>query len=88
MSRLEKLKARLLSEPTDYTFDELETLLKNLGFILDTAGKTSGSAVKFVDTKTNHKLKLHKPHPSPVIKGYMIKDIISELKQGGYLSDE
>ena len=51
LSKIEKMKARLLSEPKDYTFDELETLLKSLGFILKKAGKTNGSAVKFIDSE-------------------------------------
>ena len=85
MSRLEKMKSRLLSEPKDYTFDELETLLKNLGYILYNSGKTSGSAVNFINRKINHQLKLHKPHPSPKLKPYLIKDIILKLKEKGLL---
>ena len=88
MSRLEKMKSRLLSEPKDYTIKELETLLKNMGFILSNAGKTSGSAIKFIHAKTNYIINLHKPHPSPIIKSYLMKDIISTLKQGGYLNDK
>ena len=88
MSKLEKMKLRLLSEPKDYTFDELETLLKSLGFILNNAGKTSGSAVNFINPETKQKFKFHKPHPKPIIKEYLIKDIISKLKQGGYLNDK
>ena len=79
------MKSRLLSEPKDYTFDELETLLKNLGYGLYNKGKTSGSAVKFVNTKTNHTLLLHKPHPSPKLKPYLIKDIISKLMKEGLI---
>ena len=88
MSKLEKLKLRLLSEPKDFTFDELTTLLKRLGYVLDNKGKTSGSAVEFINLEINHKFKLHKPHPSPVLKNYMIKQIISELKQRGYFDEK
>ncbi|MCL2096125.1 MAG: type II toxin-antitoxin system HicA family toxin [Oscillospiraceae bacterium] len=87
MSKTDKMKARLLSEPKDYTFEELESLLKKLGFMLNNQGKTSGSAVKFIDNKSQNTINLHKPHPSPVLKRYLIKYIISELKKGGYLSD-
>ena len=88
MSKLEKLKLRLLSEPKDFTFDELSTLLKRLGYVLDNKGKTSGSGVEFINHQINHKLKLHKPHPSPVLKQYLIKYIISELKQRGYFDEK
>jgi hypothetical protein len=79
------MKSRLLSEPKDYTFDELATLLKNLGYVLNNSGKTSGSGVKFVNPQTKHIMNLHKPHPSPVLKSYEIKRTISRLKQGGLL---
>lgn len=32
MSRLEKLKGRILSKPKDYTYTEAKNLLRQLGF--------------------------------------------------------
>jgi len=87
MAKSIKLLKRLLSKPTDFTFEELETLLTGLGFKLSNAGGTSGSAVRFINFNTGHIIRLHKPHPSPVLKQYLIKSIINELKQGGYLND-
>ena len=87
MARHEKLLKRLLSCPKDFTFDELGTLLSGLGYHLSNTGSTSGSAVRFINEKTGHIIRLHKPHPSPVLKQYIIKFIISELGQGGYLDD-
>jgi hypothetical protein len=87
MARSEKLLRRLLDSPTDFTFGELETLLSGLGFRLSNAGGTSGSAVRFINSKTGQIIRLHKPHPSPVLKQYLVKFIIEELKQGGYLND-
>jgi hypothetical protein len=87
MARAKKLLERFLSEPKDFTFGELETLLTGFGFRLSNAGGTSGSAVRFINRKTSQIIRLHKPHPSPVLKQYIIKFIISELKQGGYLND-
>ena len=80
------MKSRLLSEPKDYTFGELETLLNNLGYGLNNKGKTSGSAVKFINSKTNNAIKFHRPHPSSILKSYAIKHIISELKKEGYIN--
>ena len=87
MARAIKLLKRLLSSPKDFTFNELETLLTGFGFKLSNAGNTSGSAARFIDIKTGHIIRLHKPHPSPVLKQYLIKFIIKELKQGGYFND-
>jgi hypothetical protein len=86
MAKSEKLLKRLLSNPKDFTFGELETLLSGFGFKLSNTGGTSGSAVRFINRKTGQIIRLHKPHPSPVIKQYIIKLIIEELKKGGYLN--
>lgn len=87
MTKAEKLLIRLLSNPKDFTFGELKTLLTGFGFQLSNAGGTSGSAVRFINFETGHIIRLHKPHPSPVLKQYLIKFIIKELKQGGYIND-
>ncbi|MDR0302665.1 MAG: type II toxin-antitoxin system HicA family toxin [Treponema sp.] len=87
MARSEKLLRRLLGSPADFTFGELETLLCGLGFRLSNAGGTSGSAVRFINSETGQIIRLHKPHPSPVLKQYLVKFIIDELRQGGYLND-
>jgi hypothetical protein len=87
MAKHKKLLERLLNNPKDFTFGELETLLTGFGFRLSNAGGTSGSAVRFINRETGQIIRLHKPHPSPVIKQYLVKFIISELKQGGYLND-
>ena len=88
MARLEKLIKRLLSCPKDFTFDELRSIMVNFGFCLSNAGKTSGSAVRFVNLKTGKIIRLHKPHPSPIVKQYALKFIIDELTKWGYLNDK
>ena len=85
MAKFDKLIKRLLDNPKDFTFDELKTLLTGFGFSLSNSGNTSGSAVKFINHETKHVIRFHKPHPSPVIKQYLIKMLINELKQGGYI---
>jgi len=87
MAKFDKLVKRLLSSPKNFTFEELTTLMAGFGFKLSKAGKTSGSAVRFVNSETKQIIRLHKPHPSPVVKDYLVKIIISELKKGGYLYD-
>lgn len=53
MDRKQKLIARLLQMPRDFTADEMQTLLKWMGFEIDNAGKTSGSAIRFIDKDGN-----------------------------------
>ena len=76
MGKLEKLKARLLSKPKDFTYAELVTLFKSLGFEERTG---AGSVRKLVNTKTGKIFNLHEPHPSKILKGYIIKEAIAIL---------
>ena len=78
MSKKEKLIARLLTIPKDFTYDEMSSLLKYLGFEEFSKGKTSGSRVEFVRGKDT--ILFHKPHPGNELKLYQIKQIINELK--------
>lgn len=48
MTKKEKLKDRLLSYPSDFTWDELKKLLLSFGYKESNAGKTSGSRVRFI----------------------------------------
>lgn len=81
MSKLEKLLRRLYSRPKDFTYQEAKTLLEQLGFVEYNQGKTSGSRVSFIDNKTKVKIKIHKPHPTSILKPYQIQIILEELKK-------
>ena len=83
MSQQEKLLERLLSRPSDFTFDEAVKLLHGYGYVLCNKGTTSGSRVLFFREKDKHKIMLHRPHPKHTLKLYMINDLISALKEGG-----
>jgi len=80
MSQEEKLIKRLLSKPVDFTYDELRKLLGKLGYKESQSGKTSGSRVAFCNEATGHIIRLHKPHPTNVLKQYQIEQIVEELK--------
>jgi hypothetical protein len=84
LSKKEKLVRRLLSRPADFTFDELTTLLKSLGYSMHTAGKTSGSRVTFANEDGDY-IRLHKPHPRNILKLYQIDDIAANLTERGLL---
>ena len=80
MTKKEKFKNRLLSYPSDFTWNELKSLLLSLGYRGSNSGKTSGSRVRFIADAFSPIL-LHKPHPEPVIKMYVLKQIIEQLKK-------
>ena len=79
MSKKDKLISRLKSKPRDMTFDELETLMKSLGFSLSNKGKTSGSKIDFV--RGNVKISLHKPHGNKCLHLYQILDVLNKLSE-------
>lgn len=78
MSTKEKLIERFLSEPHDFTYDELRTLLQSLGYSEDT--KCNGSRVAFINEKKSI-IRIHKPHPDNIIKKYIIKQVSTKLKE-------
>ena len=84
MSKIEKLITKFLSEPKDFEWDELRKLLINLGYEEFNSGKTSGSRVKFISDKQAD-ISLHKPHPTPILKKYQIKQIKELLKREGLI---
>jgi len=84
MGHKEKLIERLKSKPKDFTFDDMETLLRFLSYQRTNKGRTSGSRVMFVSD--NHPLiMLHKPHPRKELLMYQIKQLIEVLEQEGLL---
>lgn len=80
MSKKDKLLKKFLEIPPkkNLTFSELETLLVACGFSkIDGAG----SAVKFFNEEKDLLINLHKPHPSNILKVYIIKQIQIKLKE-------
>ncbi len=82
MAKHEKLAARFKARPKDFTFQELTTLLHGYGYTLNQKG--SGSRVRFEHVQ-HPPLLLHKPHPSPVLKPYLINMILETLTDEGLL---
>lgn len=78
MTKKEKLIKRLNSNPKDFTFEEMQSLLEMLGFEMFNKGKTSGSRVKFM--RGNIPIILHKPHGRKELLEYQIKQIVLVLK--------
>jgi len=80
MSKKDKLIIRFLSYPKNFTYSELNTLLSSFGY---KEIQCMGSRVCFA--KENHKIKLHKPHPSNIMKRYQLDLIAKELTNKGLI---
>lgn len=85
MSRKDKLLRRFLSKPKDFTFDETVNLLKDFDFLEAKTGKTSGSRVRFRNELIQKEFRMHRPHPSNIIKQYQLKDLEILLRECGFI---
>lgn len=84
LSRRDKLTERLLSNSSDFTFDEMVTLLGHFGYTASKTGKTGGSKIAFTDDEGDY-IRLHKPHPRNILKQYQVNDVITALSERGLL---
>jgi hypothetical protein len=84
MSKKEKLLKRFLARPRDFTFDELEALLRIFGFSRYEGGRTSGSRVRFVH-RLHPPISLHRPHPGNTLKRYQMEQIETYLRAEGLI---
>ncbi len=82
MTKQEKLLNRFISRPTDFTYNELIRLLRGFGY---EELQGSGLRIVFRNKEIKHNIKLHKPHPSNILKRYQIGLIIQELKSKSLL---
>jgi len=80
MSKAEHLLVRLLTQPKDFTYPELKSILTYLGYVEE---QGAGSRVCFKSKM--HKIKLHKPHPGNILKQYQISLLVDELKKEGLI---
>ena len=85
MNKKDKLLQRFRTLPRDFTFSEMETLFKSCGFTLNNKGATSGSRIEFVNEEDDNNYIMHKPHPSNIIKGYVMRQVYTYLESNGYL---
>jgi predicted RNA binding protein YcfA (HicA-like mRNA interferase family) len=82
MGKREKLIAKLMAVPADFTWQELAALLKMLGY-QEVQG--SGSRVKFDNGNADQMINLHKPRPGNIVKRYALRQLIEKLVQGGLI---
>lgn len=88
MSTKDKLIERFLRQPKDFTYQELTRLLNGFGYLEEVKGKTSGSRVMFFNHNKEHAIMLHKPHPGNIIKAYVMKYVLEELKAIGFIKEK
>ena len=63
MTRVEKLAARLRSEPSAFRFSDFARVMGHYGYEMDQKGRTSGSRVRFYRPRDGRMLIMHSPHP-------------------------
>ena len=85
MSKFEKLKVKFLSLESSINFQELGYLLGKFGYKEKKTGKTSDSRIAFIDLKSKHIIRIHKPHPGNELKKYVQLYIIEELRKKNLL---
>lgn len=78
MSKREKLLKRLYERPSDFTWDELVSLLAHNGW---RKIEGSGSRVKFDNGNAKDRLSFHKPHPGNIVKRYVLDYVIQKLDE-------
>lgn len=87
MSQKEKMLRRILSIPSDYTYDELARFLSQFGFQEMTGGKTGGSRRRFFRDSDSAIIFLHKPHPENIVNKSTIRDVIAKLRELGDIDE-
>ncbi len=81
MSRIEKLRQRLLSRPADFTWQELVTVMTSYGYRLSSG---TGSRRSF-QQEGHDAFYLHEPHPGSILKRYQVSLTIVHLQKEGHL---
>jgi predicted RNA binding protein YcfA (HicA-like mRNA interferase family) len=82
MSKHEKTLTKLCVQPTptDIKWSDLKGALESLGY---QELKGDGSRRKFIFPETKEVISLHKPHPQPEVKQYVIRQVVEQLRLHG-----
>ena len=80
MSKINKLLSKFKTAPKDLKWEELVKILNYLGYYeKPQKGKTGGSRRKFINSELDI-LSFHKPHPNPIVKQYVIRQLLEKLE--------
>lgn len=80
MGTKDKLIERFLTLPKDFTYDEVKRLFGLFGYHEENKGSTSGSRVEFISEDQKCSYIMHKPHPSNIIKSYVMKQLFTYIR--------
>ena len=81
MSRSAKLVERFKKRPSDFQWSEMVRLLEGYGY---SEGNGRGSR-KVFEADGLPRIRLHRPHPSNIVKRYVIDQVIEILEGEGLL---
>ena len=84
MSKIEKLLEKFFSNPKDLEWAELVKILSHFGFEILPNSQTGGSRRCF-SNKNGLRMYFHEPHPSKIVKAYVIRQTIEFLKKEGLI---
>lgn len=82
MSKQEKLLIKLRSRPKDFTWDELCSVMRSLGYKLK---NSDGSRRKFFHEQTKAVVSLHEPHPRKYLLEYQVNLVLDHLHAKGII---
>jgi hypothetical protein len=82
MTKKQKLIEKLLHRQSAFSWQELATLLQQLGYV---QSEGTGSRVKFDNGDTAAMINLHRPHPGNEVKRYVRDQVIEKLRSGGFI---
>jgi hypothetical protein len=85
VARKDKLIARLLSHPKDFTWSEACSVMIASGFALT---NRAGSRRLFTHVETKLKVSMHEPHSRSHLLPYELELLIDGLKGAGQIPDE
>ena len=85
MGTKDKLIERFKKQPMDFTFEESVSLFSYFGYKIHHKGSSSGSRIRFFNEKTGAFINLHRPHPGSIMKGWMMKEMLTHLKNNGLI---
>lgn len=83
MAEYEKLLEKLKSNPKDFTYRELQSIMSKNGYVENNKGRSSGSRVEYKGKVTS--LRMHKPHGRNFLHDYQIKAVLEFLAKEGVL---
>lgn len=84
MAQVDKLIDKIKSKPTprNIKWDDLVTLLKNLGYKVI---KNGGSGRKFYHAEKDNMIHIHEPHPGNEVKPCYIENVRETLEEIGLI---